>query len=169
MYLDGIKNRIGTILKKIYYKICYGNKIKIGQRTHFRKGFIITIRKNGKIIIGKKCFFNNYCSISSMEKIKIGNNCIFGENVKIYDQNHVFNKSELIINQGYNCNEVIIGDNCWFGSNVIILKNSQIGNNVVIGAGCVINEKIPDNTIVKLIQDKKIEKIRINERENNDG
>ena len=31
----------------------------------------------------------------------------------------------------------------------MILKGSRIGNNCVIGAGCVISGEIPDGTIVK--------------------
>lgn len=40
--------------------------------------------------IGDNVFFNNGTSIAAKEKIEIGDNCIFGENVKIYDHNHVF-------------------------------------------------------------------------------
>ena len=37
--------------------------------------------------IGDNVFFNNGTSIAAKEKIEIGDNCIFGENVKIYDHN----------------------------------------------------------------------------------
>ena len=80
----------------------------------------------------------------------IGHHTLFGENVKIYDHNHVFNKkNEYVVNQGFSTGKVIIGNNCWIGSNTVILKGSRIGNNCVIGAGCVISGEIPDGTIVK--------------------
>lgn len=50
--------------------------------------------------------------------------------------------------QGFSSSEISIGDNCWIASNVVILKGVNIGNNVVIGAGCVIYKDIPDHTIV---------------------
>lgn len=91
----------------------------------------------------------------------IGSNSIFGENVKIYDHNHRFNMpNRLIKNSGYSYGSVSIGSNCWIGSNVILLKGAEIGNNCVIGAGCVIDSKIPSNSIVTNTRELKIQKIR---------
>ncbi len=42
----------------------------------------------------------------------------------------------------------LIGDNCFIGMNSIILMGSQIGNNVIVGAGSVVSGKIPDNVVV---------------------
>ena len=159
MYISGVKNRIVTFLLKCYYKICYSKNVKIGKETHFRKGFIINIRDNGKVNIGENCFFNNYCSINCLENIKIGNNCIFGENVKFYDHNHRFKYDTLINEQGFKTGKIIIGNNCWIGSNVTILKGTKIGDNVVIGTGCIINQSIENDSIVKNNMELKIEKI----------
>lgn len=121
--------------------------ITIGENMSCRQGAIIRAAK-GEIVIGKNFFMNNYSSITSMNKIRIGNNCIFGENVKIYDHNHIFNNRDLITSQGFSVGEVEIGDNVWVGSNCVILKDVKIGNNVVIGAGSVIKNNIPSDTIV---------------------
>ena len=43
--------------------------------------------------------------------------------------------------------ETIIGDNVFIGMNSIILMGAHIGNNVIIGAGSVVNGKIPDNCV----------------------
>lgn len=108
------------------------------------------IEKNGKLQIGKGCFFNNGCTIGVNKSVIIENGSIFGENVKIYDHNHRFaDTTKSIKSQGYSNGTVHIGKHCWIGSNVCILKNADIGNNCVIGAGCVISEKIKDNTIVR--------------------
>lgn len=159
MYISGIKNRINSIFSLVYYKICYNKRLIIGNGTHFRKSFIINIRENGNIKIGKNCFFNNYCSINSINSISIGDNCIFGEGVKIYDHNHKFSGNNLIKNQGFSSDKIQIGNNCWIGSNVIILKGTRIGDNVVIGAGCIINQNIENDSIVKNDINLKIEKI----------
>lgn len=99
---------------------------------------------NAKIFVGKNCFFNNDCSIAANEMICIGDNNLFGENVKIYDHNHKFDKDSLIKSQGYSNSSVTIGDNCWIGSNVVILKGTIIENNCVIGAGCIVSGIIPE-------------------------
>lgn len=159
MYISGLKNRVVTIIMKLYYKICYGKNCRIGKKTHFRKGFIINIRNNGKVDIGENCFFNNYCSINCLKNISIGNDCIFGENVKIYDHNHKFKYNNLIKEQGFKSDEIIIGSNCWIGTNVTILKGTKIGDNVVVGAGCVLKQEIEKNSIVKNNMELEIEKI----------
>jgi len=43
--------------------------------------------------------------------------------------------------------KTIIGNNCFIGINSIILMGSEIGDNVVIGAGSVVSGKIPSNQV----------------------
>ncbi len=129
------------------FDLLYGKKFRHGKIV-CRRNLSILIEKNGMLSIGTGCFFNNDCSITSLNKIVIGNNTLFGENVKIYDHNYHINTKDLIKRSGHVCGEVIIGDNCWIGSNSVILKGASIGNNCVIGAGCIINNKIDDNMLV---------------------
>ncbi|MGG7145251.1 acyltransferase [Clostridium butyricum] len=152
-YLMKILKRIISILKIITWKVFYFNGIKFGNNTVFYPGCRITVEPKGKIVIGKNCFFNHHCSLTSLKNIYIGDDCIFGENVKIYDHNHNINKKSIIFRkQGYSVAPTIIGNNCWIGSNVTILPGVCVGNNVVIGAGSIITKNISDNTI--LIQKK---------------
>ena len=53
------------------------------------------------------------------------------------------------MSQGYNTAPIKIGHDCWIGSNVVILKGVTIGDNVIVGAGCIIKEDIPNNMIVR--------------------
>ena len=43
--------------------------------------------------------------------------------------------------------EIRIGNDVWLGANVTVLPGVSIGNNVVIGAGAVVNMDIPDNSL----------------------
>lgn len=80
----------------------------------------------------------------------IDDHCLFGENVKMYDHNHVYADRETPISkQGMRVGEIRIGRNCWIGSNTVILANVEIGDNVVIGANCLIYKSIPSNSVVK--------------------
>lgn len=132
------------------YKIIYGKSFQFGRKVTFRKGFTLIIEgKEAEVSISDGVFFNNYCSVCSMNKIEIGKNTIFGENVKIYDHNHNYkNTSVLIKNQGFNSKPIIIGENCWIGSNVVILKGVKIGDNSVIGAGCVIFKDVESGSVI---------------------
>lgn len=141
---------INTFTKKFFLKLIYGKSLVIGNKVSWRKSITFMIQKGAIVKIGNNCFFNNNCSVNANEKVLIGNNSIFGENVKIYDHNHHFNNSnEFISNQGFSNGTVQIGNNCWIGSNVIILKDTKIGDNVVVGAGTVVKGHIPSNKIVK--------------------
>lgn len=151
MILRRMKNKIKRGITKAYLTMCYKRNIQFGKKLTFRKQFLVEIRENGKIIIGDECFFNNYCSINSFGCICIGNNCIFGENVKIYDHNHNFkNKNDLISKSGYSVGFIKIGNNCWIGTNSVILKGANIGEGCVIGAGCIIDCEIPPFSVVTM-------------------
>lgn len=135
--------------------------ILIAENVLVRDYFHVYIGHNGRLIIGKNNFFNNYCSLNCLGNIEIGNNNQFGENVFLYDHNHRYaDKNKLISEQGYKIGSIKIGNNCWIGSNVIILKDVEIGNNVVIGAGCVIYKSIASDSVI-INQQNLIEKHNI--------
>lgn len=149
MYLLKISYHVNAILKTCLYKALFGRKIFLGGGTTFRRNFRIYLEKNATIHIGRNCFFNHGCSLNALESIQIGDGCIFGENVKIYDHNHRFNQMQVPIKeQGFTTGEVIIGNQCWIGSNAVILKGVHIGDHCVIGAGTVVDRDIPAGTLV---------------------
>lgn len=157
--ISRVFRKMNVYIHIAYFKLKYRKHLKLNGKLTFRNGFNIIISGDSFLELGSNCFFNNYCSINCLKHISIGNNCIFGENVKIYDHNHIFNKESLIRESGYTYSDVIIGNNCWIGSNVTILKNAKIGNNCVISAGCIVNENVEDNTIVYMNRDLIKEKI----------
>ena len=148
--LEKIVDKIRMILQKNFFILKYKKKIKFFKRVYFRRYFCVNITNNGEVTIGNDVFFNRNCSINCHKSINIGDNTILGENVKIYDHNHVFTNSTMAIRkQGFTSDKVIIGKNCWIGSNATILKGVTIGDNVIIGANCLVYKSIPSNKIVK--------------------
>ena len=140
--------KIIILWKKVFWRL-FNSNISLGKNVNFRKSFEINCDKNGRLTIGNNVFFNNGCSINVHHSVIIGDDCIFGENVKIYDHNHKFNYSDAKIQeQGFSCKEVTIGKNCWIGTNAVILAGANIGDNVVIGAGTVVNGVIPSDVVV---------------------
>jgi len=123
-------------------------KIYIQKFFSARSNFSIMIEKEGLLEIGSCVFYNNNCSLSSMGRIKIGDNCLFGENVHIYDHNHKYDHLSLTNQNDFAIGSVNIGNNVWVGSNVVILKGVTIGNNVVIGANNLIYFNVADNSVV---------------------
>ena len=158
------------ILKMIINKIFYFNKLHLpvigkysctvqlrifnqgsmiaGKKLLMRSGVKIRVNGNGKIIIGNRVGFNNDCMLNCMNKIKIGDNVIFGQGVKIYDHDHNYHIEGIIRDNGYITKNINIKDNVWIGSNCVILKGTNIGENTVIGANTVIYGDIPANSVV---------------------
>lgn len=148
MILLKIKYHAAAAVKKLGYRLLFGHRISFGKGTTFRSGFHLMIEDSGQVNIGNRCFFNHDCSINCLSRISIGSGTIFGEGVRIYDHNHRFTDgTKEIKEQGYATSEVHIGSHCWIGSNTVILRKAEIGDHCVIGAGCIVNEKIPAESI----------------------
>jgi acetyltransferase-like isoleucine patch superfamily enzyme len=136
-------NRITFEMHPENPKLVFGDNVQIRKNATFRIG------KNSAVSIGEGVFFNQNFSLNAMGTITIGNDTIFGEDVKIYDHNHGFkNKTMLIKEQPYSIGRVDIGSNCWIGSNVVILKDVKIGDNCIVGANTLVTKDISPNTVI---------------------
>ena len=149
MLILKLKFHLKSLFLKWIYRLLYLKKFQFGARLTFRDGFHLLVEKSGKVIIGNRVFFNNFCSINAMLSVTIDDDCIFGENVKIYDHNHCYqDRSQSISKQGFSTAAIQIGRNCWIGSQVTILKGVTIGDNSIIGAGVVVYQDVPENSII---------------------
>lgn len=102
--------RIRSLVKTLLYRVLFGGRFAFPFDSTFRRNFGVYLGKGARIAVGHNVFFNRGCSINCLESVEIGDNCIFGENVKIYDQNHRFaDRNEIIRNQGYSIAPVKIG------------------------------------------------------------
>lgn len=129
-----------------------GKKLSIG-RTYIRNNTLINTEDNGELIIGDDTFFNRNCVISCRKKIRIGDNCIFGPNVCVYDHDHKHDSNG--ISKGYVCDDVIIEDGCWIGAGVIILRGTHIGKDSIVAAGSVVKGNYPEKTLIYSVNDIK--------------
>lgn len=140
------------------YKMQYGDDFQFGHIS--LRGRLYVYLEDGAKCKISSAFFNNDCSINCHKEITIGENCLFGENVKLYDHDHIFkSKDTPFSKQGFKTSKIVIGNNVWIGSNCIILKGTTIGDNVAIGANCVISGDIPAESIVRQKASLSIEKI----------
>lgn len=164
-YIRFLYNLFRIFFKKIFFRVNFsGSKLhsfskhtllnfQKGSNIYFGKniqsdGFCrLVVGKGANLTIGQGTYFNSGCVISSLKQIVIGENCLFGPNVVVFDNNHKFD-SKNGVSFEHSCESITIGNNCWIASNVIILKGTTIGDNCVIGAGCKVSGNIPDGTIV---------------------
>ena len=120
-------------------------KAFFGKETVTRRNNTFRV-EGGQLTIGDKCFFNEGASITCKESIRIGNGTQIGNNVVMVDHDHTNHRKW----DEYKTEPIVIGNNVWIGANSVILRGSKIGDNSIVGAGCVINGCIPANS--KIIQ-----------------
>lgn len=87
--------------------------------------------------IGSGFYIGHFGGIVVNEKSIIGKNCNISHGVTIGQANRGENK-------GY----PTLGDNIYIGPGAKIIGAITIGNNVAIGANCVVTKNIPDNAVV---------------------
>lgn len=134
------------------FEVDYPQGISIGENVIVLKDACLIIPfanlKNTPLIeIGDGCELGRRVMISSSNKIKIGNDCIFASNIHITDHNHEYRNIGIpIMQQGISSfsNEVIIGDGTWIANNCVIAGNVNIGRGCTIGANSFVNSNIPD-------------------------
>ena len=148
----GIKFRLGDNTTSMIHKTA---QVEFGNYIDIRNGFNLVVGKNAIVKLADNVIFNNNCSINCLENIFIDENTLIGEDVKFYDHNHKYNSKE-ISHKEFTTSPIHIGKNCWLGSNVIILKGVTIGDNSIIGAGCIIHKDVPKNSIIVNKQEHKI-------------
>ena len=139
-------------------KVFQHGVIRVGRNCEFAAYCDFEAHGEGVLDIGEGTYFNRYCMISAHEHVSVGKHCMFGPGVKIFDNNHRFCKDSGA-SQELSIGMIKIGNNCWIASNAVILKGADIGDNCVIGAGCIINGKIPSGSLVRPKMDNIIEPI----------
>lgn len=124
------------------------SSVRFGNLVYVRKGTDIEAHDSAAIVIGDRVFFSKDCMIVARAGIRIGSDCLFGEQVSIYDHNHRHTEQGIAFrDQGFDSKAVVIGNNVWVGAKAFIASGVTIGDNVVIGAGAVITKDVPSNTL----------------------
>lgn len=141
-----------------------------------RNAWIEAVTESGEypyrpqIRFGKGFHASERLHISALNRIEVGNNCLFGSCVYISDHNHGAYKGEdqshpdelPILRKLVSHGPVVIGDNVWIGDNVTIVGPVRIGDGAVVGANSVVTRDVPDNMIVAGIPAKIIKQFNFN-------
>lgn len=128
--------------KGVRIKISNGNVLSLGNNVYI-DDYCCLECINGDIYVGDNTFFNTNNKIVALKKIFIGENCLFGPNVGIFDHDHNFENNELpIIQQGYKTKEIEIGNDIWIGCNCTITRGVKICDKVIVAANSVVTKEI---------------------------
>lgn len=125
-----VKKKLGVLKPNEYIDYLRKLGVSIGKGTHaFTTNIVIDTQRPWMISIGE------YCKITS----------------GVIILQHDYSRSVLRRVYGDVVGEskkTIIGNNVFIGMNSIILMGSNVGDNVIIGAGSVVSGHIPSNVVV---------------------
>lgn len=157
------------------FQIHGGQYIRIGDNFIAAKHLTLlafdSYRKTNKqyqprIEIGNNVTITEFCQISCIDYVKIGNGVLLGRNVFISDNNHGMGNcadetippvERELISKG----PVLIGNNVWIGRNVTIMSGVTVGDGAVIGANAVVTHDVPAYSIAVGCPAKVIRRIKL--------
>lgn len=149
-------------LFKVFFNLDPGAKVKIGEGTWFRMvndHIIFTVKPGAEVVMGKNC----WCTgghYSASKRISVGEHTLIGKGVTILDSDlhQVDNLSEV------KTAPVNIGSHVWITSYVTILKGVTIGDHCIISTGSIVNQDVPDHSLVAGAPARVIQKISDRDR-----
>nr|WP_295255969.1 DapH/DapD/GlmU-related protein [uncultured Blautia sp.] len=116
-----------------------GENVLIKRNAYFGDGSKIRIGNNSQI--GINSIMDN--------DVVIGDDVTMGPDVIIYTSSHEYKDLGIPINQQGEKphRQVTIGNNVWIGARCIILPGVSIGDNAIIGANTVVTKDVPKNAV----------------------
>lgn len=120
---------------------------------------------NPSIKIGNNVSFNSDIHIGCINKIEIGDNCLFASRIYITDHDHGDTSVEMLnivpdLRPLKSKGPVIIKRNVWVGEGAAILAGVTIGENSIIATNAVVTKDVPANAVVGGIPAKIIKYIQ---------
>lgn len=98
------------------------------------------------ISVGENFYMNVNCVILDGAKVTFGDNVFVAPGCGFYTAGHPFDVEQRNSGLEY-ARTISIGNNVWIGGNVVVLPGVTIGDNCVIGAGSVVVNDVPSNSL----------------------
>lgn len=134
-----------------YAFVHYGSKrpagVQIGNDTGVYHGTFFDLGPDGAVLVG------DYCSLvgvifATNGSIEIGKYTLIAHEVVIGDHAWASPQSSDSGIKSPKCGSTIrIGESVWIGARAILLGDLTVGDNVIIGAGTVVTDHVPANSI----------------------
>lgn len=150
LYLNNF--RLKGSKEECYLVLQENAKLHIKGDVSLRNRSMVQVNSGGKAEFG---YFTSNVGINIQcgNHIVIGEDCMIGRNVTIYDSTYHPTGTD-IAHMKVNTSPVVIGNHVWIGSNAVIMQGSHLGDGCVIGTNATITGKLPSNTMVAAHSDQ---------------
>jgi acetyltransferase-like isoleucine patch superfamily enzyme len=100
------------------------------------------------VAIGDRCLIGRGSGIVAHQRVQIGDDVFTGHHVYITDANHGYEDLDVPPSQQFAPSRpVSIGAGSWLGHGTVVLPGVTIGRHVVVGAGSVVTDDLPDRCV----------------------
>ena len=98
----------------------------------------------GWIRIEEGAGIGHHCVVGGHGGLTIGRHTMISGLTYIVPANHIFQRLDVpYLQQGETRQGIVIGNNVWIGAGCIILDGVTIGDNCVVGAGSIVTRSLP--------------------------
>ena len=107
------------------------------------------------IHLGANTFINVNCVFLDSAEIRVGANVLIGPGVQLLTVSHPLRAADRVVTdpdasgapyRTY-ARPITIGDGVWIGASTTVLPGVSIGANATVGAGSLVTEDVPANTL----------------------
>ena len=134
--------RVELDVRRGYGRLVLGRFVHLGDGTRLHA-------HEGTMRIADKCVFGRDVTINCYLDIELGSASLLADWCYVCDFDHVTGDLERPIkDQGIVKSPVRIGPECWLGTKATVLRGTNIGRGVVVGAHSVVRGEVPDYSIV---------------------
>jgi acetyltransferase-like isoleucine patch superfamily enzyme len=125
------------------------DRLRLGSGVLMEPGVWLTAPGRAQIDIGAGTFLNLGVMVAALERVEIGEHCMFANGCFVTDADHRFDDPDTPITwQGFTTKgPTRVGDNVWCGANVVITSGVTVGERCVIGANSVVTRDLPPRVI----------------------
>jgi acetyltransferase-like isoleucine patch superfamily enzyme len=121
--------------------------IEIGSGVFLGRGTILSC-KDGDIVLGDHVNIGFYSEVFSGSSVTVGASGLFAAYTYLVGGGHEFERSGVaVIEQPRRSRGIALGENVWLGTGAKVLDGVRIGSDVVVGAGAVVTEDLPDGVV----------------------
>ncbi|MCC6603880.1 MAG: acyltransferase [Anaerolineae bacterium] len=126
-----------------------GGPVVLAEGVHLYADITIETGEGGAVALGAETHVQAGCHFSAyLGSIKIGRRVEIAPNCLFYPYNHGTDPGQPVRSQPLESRgDIVIEDDVWLGAGVTVLDNVHIGQGAVIGAGSVVTQNIPANTV----------------------
>jgi acetyltransferase-like isoleucine patch superfamily enzyme len=123
--------------------------VEVGAGSHLRRGVELKADGGARLHIGRRVHVGPWSTLSALEALEIGDDCLIAECVSIRDHDHTIAGADRPYReQGYTVAPVRLGSNVWLGAHVTIVKGVTLGAGCIVAAGAVVTRSFPPGSLV---------------------